>query len=135
MKPKPASTEDLSALRERFTHWRQSRAHKNELIPETLLIEVYQLTQIHQTKWVLSTLRLNSAALKRGRIAAQKLSENNKMIDTGSIDPNFLDITSHSNPLVSASIEITRQDGSRLKFIDSNQAMMKWAVEHFMRGR
>ena len=61
---------DLSALRDQFTEWRDTRPYKRSPIPRELLVDAQQLTRIHNTNLILGTLGINYAQLQRVKPAS-----------------------------------------------------------------
>ena len=105
--------EALTELAERFEHWRQSRTHGRERIPEDLWDQAVALSTVLSNVRVAKRLRLSPTDLRKQRVARQSPSA----IAGAETPPAFVDIT----PLMpwpttaptEIEVEFARPDGAR----------------------
>ena len=79
----------ITELAERFEHWRQSRTHGRERIPEDLWDQAVALSTVLSNARVAKRLRLSPTDLRKQRVARQGPSA----IAGAETPPAFVDIT------------------------------------------
>jgi hypothetical protein len=104
----------LTALAERFEHWRRTRTNRHECIPEDLWDQAVALSTVLSNGRVAKRLRLSPTDLRKQRMARQTASAS---ADAGP-PPAFVDITP-SVPWPTTvpgetEIELVRPDGARM---------------------
>src|SRR2546429_9855543 len=104
----------LTALAERFEHWRRTRTNGHECIPEDLWDQAVALSTVLSNARVAKRLRLSPTDLRKQRVARQGPSA----ITGAETPPAFVDITP-SMPWPTASpaetqVEFERPDGARM---------------------
>jgi hypothetical protein len=104
----------LTALAERFEHWRRTRTNGHERIPEDLWDQAVALSTVLSNGRVAKRLRLSPTDLRKQRMARQTASAS---ADAG-LPPAFVDITP-SVPWPTTvpgetEIELVRPDGARM---------------------
>ena len=111
--PISQAEQTLSELAERFTGWRQQRAHRRERIPAPLWDQAVALTQIFPNGRVARALGLNASDLKQHCLArATTLA-----VPIPAVDPHFVELTPEAGAWSGVSgtqVNLERPDGVRM---------------------
>ena len=102
----------LDQLAGQFEHWRQTRAHPSERMPQSLWEQAVALAQVLPHTRVAQHLRLSSNDLKK-HMAAQSES-------TPATPAGFVEVPpapTRSQPPSTTEIELERPDGARLRLV------------------
>src|SRR5918999_2374912 len=106
--------EALTELAERFEHWRQSRTHGRERIPEDLWDQAVALSTVLSNARVAKRLRLSPTDLRKQRVARQSTSAS----AGAETSPAFVDITPSmpwpTTAPTKTEVEFARPDGARM---------------------
>ena len=114
----------LDQLAGQFEHWRQSRSHLHDRIPETLWEQAVALTATLSPSRVAKHLRLRVSDLKaqiikrQGATAAQRHPH--------SASPSFVEVPQQPGQpqgLGGLEIEVHRPDGARLRVFQDDQVL------------
>jgi hypothetical protein len=106
--------EALTELAGRFAHWRQSRAHAPERIPQILWDQAVALSRVFPNSRVAKQRRLSPTDLKKHRLARQR----SLPAESTEVTPQFIEITPPlpgSTLPVGTEIEFERADGARMR--------------------
>ena len=103
----------LDQLAGQFEHWRQTRAHASERIPQSLWDQAVELARVLPHTRVAQHLRLSSNDLKK-HMAAQSTATS----ATPSTPAGFVEVPPARSPSTLATeIELERPDGARLRLV------------------
>jgi len=107
--------QSLSQLGERFEHWRQTRAHGHEPIPQSLWDEAVALSRVLANSRVAKQLRLSPSDLKKRRLAQSPPGA----ITATAAPSAFVELTSiapwQAQQGAPCLLEIERADGTRMR--------------------
>jgi hypothetical protein len=107
--------EALTELAGRFEHWRQTRAHTHERIPQALWDQAVALSTVLSNSQVARRLRLSPTDLKKHRLAQQPSSSTQPI----EVTPQFVEITpplsGSAVSLNETEVEFERPDGARMR--------------------
>jgi hypothetical protein len=112
--PISQAEQTLSELAERFTGWRQQRAHRRERIPGPLWDQAVALTQVLPNGRVAKALGLNASDLKQHCL----VRPTTLAVPTPDVDPRFVELTPEAGAwsVVSGTrVDLERPDGLRLR--------------------
>jgi hypothetical protein len=122
----------LDQLAGQFEHWRQSRSHRGDRIPQALWDQAVALSRVLPHTRVAQHLRLSPNDLKK-QMAMQVASHAAACHTT----PDFVEVplaTATPQPLPSTEIEVQRQDGARLR-LHASEASLSTIVRSFLEAR
>ena len=112
---RPQAEHELTALIQRFDHWRQTRTSRRDPIPDSLWDRAISLTSVLPLSRVAKRLRLNRQELKRRCAKARPVAP-------GAVAPpalpDFVEVTAESAWLDGGNamdLEMERADGTRLR--------------------
>ena len=114
----------LDQLAGQFEHWRQTRSHRGERIPQPLWDQAVALARVLPRTRVAQHLRLSSNDLKK-----QMAAECEPVARPGSashLTPGFVEVPPATDPAPApplTEIELYRQDGARLRLHAPNTAL------------
>jgi hypothetical protein len=122
----------LDQLSGQFEHWRQTRSHSHERIPEHLWDQAVALTSTLSASRVAKHLRLGVSDLK------QQIAKRQGQMTTPSV-PGFVEVPPPpaSIPgLGSLEVELHRPDGARLRIHSPDASLPLAAIVHcFLEAR
>jgi hypothetical protein len=121
--------EQLHAVAEQLTQWRQRRANvRGSRIPAALWHEILQVAEVFSVPHVAHILRLKPQAVKRRR------GETTAPAATGA--RQFVEVTSAAGPAGPVAVEVQRPDGARLRITYSESApALAPLLQTFLAGR
>jgi hypothetical protein len=121
----------LDQLAGQFEHWRQTRTHRGERIPQALWDQAVALARILPHSRVAQHLRLAPNDLKK-----QMAMQVDPHALTGRTTPGFIEVpATTATPQVASTIdiELQRQDGARLR-LHAPQSCLAAIVHSFLEG-
>ena len=105
----------LSELAKRFEHWRQTRAHAHERIPQPLWDEAVALSRVLSDWRIGKRLRLSQTELKKRRLA----QSSGPVTKTDAQTATFIELPAPGGGPAPVSapmlVEFERPDGARLR--------------------
>jgi hypothetical protein len=123
----------LDQLAGQFEHWRQSRSHPHERIPEHLWDQAAALTSTLSVSRVAKHLRLGVSDLK------QQIAKRQGQTPAWPSPPSFVKVPPPPGPIptsASLDVELQRPDGTRLRIHSPNASLPLAAIVHcFLEAR
>lgn len=117
----------LDQLSGQFEHWRQTRSHSHERIPEHLWAQAVALTSTLSASRVAKHLRLGVSDLK------QQIAKRQDQKTTMPSPPGFVEAPpapAHSLGVGSLEVELHRTDGARLRIHAPDASLPLAAIVH-----
>ena len=121
----------LDQLAGQFEHWRQTRSHRGERIPQALWDQAVTLARILPHSRVAQHLRLAPNDLKK-----QMAMQVEPHAATGCTTPRFVEVppaTVSAQAGPTTEIEVQRQDGARLR-LHAPESSLAAIVKSFLEG-
>ena len=124
----------LDQLAAQFEHWRQSRSHPHDRIPEALWDQAVALTQALSPSRVAKHLRLGVSDLKKQIAKGQRQAAAHLSVSSG-----FVEVPKPSaqpQTLSGIEVELHRPDGARLRLRSPDASLPLAAiVQSFLEAR
>ena len=130
--------QQLSTLAERFTHWRATKRHRGDPIPESLWADVCSLSKVLPQRQICRVLRLSDRDVQK-RLGVDVIPPKPHPKPTQSV--TFIDMTEAvtTYPPTSATVTevaVERPDGARFQLHYSGDiAQLAPLVESFLTAR
>jgi hypothetical protein len=124
----------LDQLAAQFEHWRQSRSHPHDCIPETLWDQAVALTQTLSPSRVAKHVRLGGSDLKKQITKRQGQAAAHRAMASGFVEvPNP---SARPQTLSGIEVELHRPDGARLRLHSPDASLPLAAiVQSFLEAR
>jgi hypothetical protein len=111
----------LDQLAGQFEHWRQTRSHRSERIPQALWDQAVALARVLPRTRVAQHLRLSAKDLKTHMAAELEPNAAASLTARGFVEALPATVTAQAPPMTE--IELQRQDGARLRLQAPNTSL------------
>lgn len=111
----------LDQLAGQFEHWRQTRSHRSERIPQALWDQAVALARVLPRTRVAQHLRLSAKDLKTHMAAELEPNAAAALTARGFVEAPPATATAQAPPMTE--IELQRQDGARLRLQAPNTSL------------
>ena len=116
----------LKTVKQAFEQWRATRSHQQK-IPHDLWQQVFALRDRYKISLILSTININNRQLKNA------LKEYNQRTDSQQKTSLFVNIPTTIKTVNPHSlIELSRSDGTTLRFSQIDQPTLMTLLQHFL---
>ena len=129
----PLHTEhQLDQLAGQFEHWRQTRSHRGERIPQPLWDQAAALARVLPRTRVAQHLRLSAKDLKTHMAAELEFNATASPMAPGFVEVPPATVTLQAPP--TTEIELQRKDGARLR-LHAPETSLSTIVQSFLEAR